>query len=1057
MADASSEFNKMSLQFERTTARLDELQTSAVQLGTALAGLNVSVAAQSGGSDKSEPAGGADGGSEGGEQELSSGLGALTEQLDTLIQLTQKGADFEAKIALLGKSIPNFSEDMRQNLAAMNRGLTSDKNILASGGDRDAIFEAQQEAMQSHGIDDADAAKLGEYTRNIGLYAASAGISFKDASADVLGMHDKLKFSSEKDFTQFGDAVTALGSTLEVQVSDIGKVLATSGDWAAKASVSREDGAALVTTLLKSGMGQQDAGSSFASMMKSISNADSLSVGNAQQLGFGSGGELKAAMQHDMMGTLTALLDKLAGLDPDSQVKLATQLFGTDGQKIVGALKDDKDKTLGSLLQDARFEVGSVKGQDGKFKEQTGSAPSMASQAAEASDTAKMHFAQMYSQFEHLSLIMSESLLPVTVAVADDVAWVVGGLNNFLEACPGLTKGIGGVVAAFIAGKAAAAGLNSAFSGVKFLVTNAKKLLGKGGEHSDGDSGHDALASSANKAADAIHRLTGRIAELGSAASSSNGGAGDDDDDDVEPSSQSDRDRHKRAHKGNRFLRRWRVFARRLRRSGVGRLVGKLGGTRLGKMALAGLGGLGSSLLGGEGVIHGMLSSGMSLFSGEGLMSKAAGLFSGEGSIVSKVMGSGVLKGAGKLAGKLFKPLGFLQDGWNLAEGLANGDSHQVGKSAGSAVGGWGGGLAGAAAGAAIGSVVPIVGTAIGGVVGGVLGSLGGSSVGEWLGDKAANVYDWFAGGSKDNKDGEQSSGWMSKMASVAAKGVFPLTALMPSIDTIKSMGSKLADMGSSAWQTLRDKGGSMLSSVAGAAKSVMSVMPSNVIGQKLVDIGASAWQVIRDQGSSLFDTAKNLVQNVSFESIGHTLADVGRNVWQSVRNKSSNLLSSLKGSASELLSMEPLKALAGSLAEQARTIWANIREQGGQILASLKESAMAMLPDGDSPRHWLDYLFGGDETPVKTMTASKAVPPSRLHDPKSSADAVINSTGTTQSNVTQNINVTLHASSDPAQNQQLINQLIQRLRDELAGGQPGANNPLNRRINAGLTDAATA
>lgn len=1029
MADASSEFNKISLQLEVVLASLNVL---AAEKGSGKSGKSDTVS-----SDKNA---------------VGSELKGCKEQLDKLVQLAQKGADFDAKIAQIGQAIPGYNEDMHQRLAALDRRLASDRNIIASGGDRDAILEAQQEAVHSHALEGANADVLAAYSRNIGEYAAATNTSFKEASSAVMGMHDSLGIKTEEEFARFGDRLTAVGSALDVQVSEIGGALATSGAWADKVHVKKEDSAALVASLLKGGMNQQEASSSFASMMKSFSTGNTLSVNDAQRLGFGSSGELYGAMQQDMMGTLTRVLDKLGEMDPAAQVKLATQLFGTDGQKIARALKtetnDDGSKTtFADTLRLARLKTRSELDSDGREKHPVDPKDTMAAKAAAVNDTAKVHFAEMNSEFERLSLLMSESLVPVTTAVVDDVTLLVRGLNNFLEAHPAVVKAIGGIAATLMAGKAAAMGFKAAFSGLKFIISDAKKLLGKS-SGSSGSSGNAALASSARKAADAIRRLTVRLAELGSTAAS----VDDLGDDDIEPSSQSERRRRKRGRKGSRGARRMKVAYKRLGRGVLGRTARRIGGSRIGKMALAGLG---SSLLSGDGFLHGVMSKGMSLFEGGGgLMSKAAGLFSGGGGVVSKVMGSGALKGAGKLAGKLFKPLGFLQDGWNIAEGLANGDSHQVGKAAGSAAGGWGGGLAGAAAGAAIGSVVPVVGTAIGGVVGGVLGSLGGSSVGEWLGDKAAGVYDWFTGGSKDKKEGEQSSGWMGKAASVA-KMASPLTMLMPSVDTMKSMGSKLADMGSGVWHSIREKSGSMLRSVTGAAKGMLNVVPFKAVGGKIAELGSSAWQTIRDQGSSLFGAAKGLLSKVPFDAMGHTLASVGRNVWQSVRDRSHQMIRSLKGAASNVLSMKPLKALAGSLAEKGREIWAGIRNQGGQILASLKERALSLLPDSNTPKHLLDYFFGTDDTSVKAMNVSKTLPRPRLTDPKSSADAVVNSTSTTHSKVTQNVNVTLHANGDTAQNQQLIDQLIKRLRSELAGGPPGASSPLSRRMNAGLTDAA--
>ena len=1193
MADASSEFNTMSLQFERTTKRLNDLQASAVQLGVMLASLNAAKAGMGGDEKKSAAGSGSDGGSNGGgsngggsngggsNSSGSNGGGGAWEQLksckeklDELVQLAQTRADFDAKIALIGQYLPGFNEEMRQQLATLDRSLASDKNIVASGGDRNAILKAQQEAVQSHSLEGANADTLAAYTRNIGLYAATTGTTFENAAAVVRDLHNTLGITSEAEFTRFGDRLTAVGSALGVRVSEIGGALATSGAWADKSGVSKEDSAALMATLLKGGMDQGEASSSFASMMKSFSTASKLSAGDAKRLGFGSGGALYAAMQKDMVGTLTGLLDKLGDMDLAAQMTLATQLFGANGQKIVRTLKTQghggQTTSFADQLREARLKTHSEIDTDGKEMSPVAASDTMAAKAAAINGTAKVHFGQMYSEFERFSLLVSESLLPVTKVVVDNVTLLVRGLNTFLEVHPAFTKGIGSVAATFMAVKAAALGFKGALSGIKSLVPNVKMLFGGG---SVGRSSNIALASSAMMAAEAIRKLTLRIAELGATASLADSVGADIN---FEPSdkqggrssaskdkrsgrnrdsrgSNSKRDERGRGSnskrsergrgskgssvvrpsgKGNRLVRKAKVMMRRLSRTKFGRFFKRLGGSRIGKMVLAGL----ESELSGDGLLHSVMSKGSSLFQGgRGVMSKAAKIFRGGGGLVSKVMRSGVLKGASKMASKLFKPLGLVLDGWNLAEGLASGDSHQIGKAGGSALGGLGGGWAGAALGASIGSVVPGVGTAIGGAVGGILGSLGGSAVGDWLGDKAAGLYDWFTGGSKDKKDGQQNGGWLSKAATIVSK-TSPLTMLLPSMDTVKSMGSTLSSMGGSVWQFMREKGSSLLNSVTGAASGLLNALPCKAIGGKIAELGASAWQTIRGLGSHLFSAAKELLNAVPFKAIGKaiggTLAELGSSAWQTIRDQSSHLFSAAKGllnavpfkaivkaiggtlaelgssawqiirdqgahlfsAAKGLLNAVPLKAigkaiggtfaelgasawqtlagmgrrvwqsvlkqgvtLVGSLAERGRELWANLREQGEKMLASLKKLALWLLPDISTPKRFWDFFFGDHDSGLKTksMAASRTLPASRLCDPTSRANTVINSTSTTNTTVTQNVSVTLHANGNAAQNQQLIDQLLKRLRSELAVGHPIASSQLNRRLNAGLTDAA--
>jgi phage tail tape-measure protein len=98
---------------------------------------------------------------------------------------------------------------------------------------------------------------------------------------------------------------------------------------------------------------------------------------------------------------------------------------------------------------------------------------------------------------------------------------------------------------------------------------------------------------------------------------------------------------------------------------------------------------------------------------------------------------------AGNVASKAALPLMLVSGGLQAAEGLANGDSEQVGGAVGGMAGGMAGGWAGAATGAALGTLIfPGVGTAIGGAIGGIGGSLAGSGAGEWLGEKLGALVD---------------------------------------------------------------------------------------------------------------------------------------------------------------------------------------------------------------------------------------------------------------------------------------------------------------------------
>ncbi|ALA13022.1 tail associated lysin [Bacillus phage TsarBomba] len=98
----------------------------------------------------------------------------------------------------------------------------------------------------------------------------------------------------------------------------------------------------------------------------------------------------------------------------------------------------------------------------------------------------------------------------------------------------------------------------------------------------------------------------------------------------------------------------------------------------------------------------------------------------------------GLLKGAGKVAGKALLPLAILSsvaDIWSAPEGKKG---EATGSAAGGLLGGIGGGIA---AGAAAGTIVPGIGNVAGAIIGGVGGLIGGLA-GSWGGGKIGSWFD---------------------------------------------------------------------------------------------------------------------------------------------------------------------------------------------------------------------------------------------------------------------------------------------------------------------------
>lgn len=162
--------------------------------------------------------------------------------------------------------------------------------------------------------------------------------------------------------------------------------------------------------------------------------------------------------------------------------------------------------------------------------------------------------------------------------------------------------------------------------------------------------------------------------------------------------------------------------------AGVGTALGAIAA---GAMATRAVVGMGKGLLRGRGPALGqVLGKGRgrtvpvyvtNLGSAGGLMDKQGRRSSGRGGLLSR---------GSKLLGRAAMPLALGLSALDIGQGLAQGDSRQVG----GGVGSLGGALAGGAAGAALGSVVPVIGTAIGGAIGAALGAWGGEGLGEKIG-----------------------------------------------------------------------------------------------------------------------------------------------------------------------------------------------------------------------------------------------------------------------------------------------------------------------------------
>ncbi|MCL9783673.1 phage tail tape measure protein [Vibrio sp. S4M6] len=305
---------------------------------------------------------------------------------------------------------------------------------------------------------------------------------------------------------------------------------------------------------------------------------------------------------------------------------------------------------------------------------------------------------QSSSSIDRLVTAFGNGLIPVVETFAPMVTTVANALANGLEQYPEVATGIMAITGGLIAMKTATIGWKLG----KNLLGAGKDLLGE--KRLKGSLTNTRYA--ADNASNSINRLNRSLNGLGS------GGIG-----------SSSRERTRRTG-------RIASAGRRLGRNKWARRLGLLGGasalTMTPSVAMAG-----------------------------DTLNMGAGLLDTFSSLAEMAPSTGMLAGAGSIAGKLVRPLGVVAGSIGLVNAINNGNASDIGGTAGDLVGGMGG----AAAGAALGSMIlPGIGT----VVGGLLGGIGGSSAGDWIGTQ---IGGWFGSNKTDSPGSTQEQKQLAQIA----------------------------------------------------------------------------------------------------------------------------------------------------------------------------------------------------------------------------------------------------------------------------------------------------
>ena len=281
---------------------------------------------------------------------------------------------------------------------------------------------------------------------------------------------------------------------------------------------------------------------------------------------------------------------------------------------------------------------------------------------------------QLGSVFNRVIVAVGDGFLPILDAVTPAIVTFGNGLADLLESAPMVGVTLGTVATGLVAIKTATIGWKLA----KNLLGSGKDLLG---QHRLSQSTLQTKRS-ADRASSSLSRLNRNIDRLGQSGGYSGGG------------------------RGTRRSSQRQPRPRTRSRSKWGRLLGLTG-----------------------------IAGGLAAFPSLANASEIGGMALAGADTVDLLHGAtGLLPKAGKVAGKLIRPLSFAMDAVDLAGAVRTGNATDIGGS----IGDMSGGLGGMAAGAALGTMfLPGIGTAIGGA----LGSFAGSELGRWFGEKVAGLF----------------------------------------------------------------------------------------------------------------------------------------------------------------------------------------------------------------------------------------------------------------------------------------------------------------------------
>lgn len=302
--------------------------------------------------------------------------------------------------------------------------------------------------------------------------------------------------------------VNYISNDSNMDPKQLSNVMAREGATAKLAGFTNNDTAALATTMIATGMGDERVSTAVKNISGRLTMGDAASSTQKRALssiGFDSA-SLAASMQDDAAGSLLDVLEAIKSAPLEEQSALISQIFGEEVKGAVAALAGNTKEFVRLRKLANESEEVHLKSLQGEFNSRIA--------------TSEIGIQLFINKLNRLSVIVGTALLPALNWVLQPLGNAVDMVSNFAEANQGLTAAVGIGVAALITLK----GVMLAGKAASLIFGNTldkSRLFRKGLNRETNESGR-----AAQFAAKQFSRLNRTLMESGGSGRTGRGGRG---------------------------------------------------------------------------------------------------------------------------------------------------------------------------------------------------------------------------------------------------------------------------------------------------------------------------------------------------------------------------------------------------------------------------------------------------------------------------------------------------------------------------------------------------